>query len=88
LGQMTGALPLRMICQKPARWAGLGKRPGASPLKTVIQIRKIAHASDYSPWSEPSCHRPYRAVKPLKNPCIALLLSHVPAEHSRQKRRV
>jgi len=29
----------------PARWAGLGKQPGALPLRIVIQIRKIAFVS-------------------------------------------
>jgi len=48
LGQMTGALPLKdALPENPARWAGLGKRPGALPLKIVIQIRKIALVPAY-----------------------------------------
>jgi len=33
--------------ENPARWAGLGKRPGALPLRIVIQMRKIAVVSAY-----------------------------------------
>jgi len=37
-----GVAPKDDLPENPARWAGLGKRPGALPLKIVIQIRRIA----------------------------------------------
>jgi len=35
-----GVAPKDDLTENPARWAGLGKWPGALPLRTVIQIRK------------------------------------------------
>ncbi|MDP7251147.1 MAG: hypothetical protein QGF00_16195, partial [Planctomycetota bacterium] len=40
-----GVAPKVDLPENPARWAGLGKRPGALPLRIVIQIRKIAFVS-------------------------------------------
>ncbi|MDP7253381.1 MAG: hypothetical protein QGF00_27535, partial [Planctomycetota bacterium] len=42
-----GVAPKDELPENPAPWAGLGKRPGALPLKIVIQIRKIALVSAY-----------------------------------------
>ena len=40
-----GIAPKDDLPENPARWAGLGKRPGALPLKIVVQIRKTAFVS-------------------------------------------
>ncbi len=45
-----GVAPRDDLLENPARWTGLGKRPGALPLRIVIQIRKIALVSAY--WQE------------------------------------
>jgi len=42
-----GVAPKNDLPENPARWAGLGKQPGALPLKIVIQIRKIAPVLTY-----------------------------------------
>ena len=69
-----GVAPKDDLTENPARWAGLGKRPGALPLRIVIHIRKIVLALaywfwDYSlkpsqPGAIPVCRRSIDCIEP------------------------